>query len=204
MKKVKIILSLLFLASGIALSQTPDWNWTNYHYRHPYHGYVIKADGEKIEGFLILYNQTENQESCTFLADTNDSRSKVIYKPADLKEYEVADKIYRSINYSGGLSAKPLKFLLLTKPGYISQYNWYDYDDETRKLEEKQVYQKGNEKPFENADFALRFAKFFSALTADYPEMSAKIANKEKGYGMLKILEIIDEYNAWYEQNHKQ
>ncbi len=201
MKKIKVITSIFLLLSTLAVAQ--DWNWSNYKYRKPYTGYVIKASGERIDGYIILNGQTENQESCVFLNDSADDRNKIVYKPADLKEYKVADKTYRSINYSGGLSAKPLKFVLLTKPGYISQYVWYDNNDETRKIEEKQIYQKGNEKPFENANFALKFAKFFSALTADYPELSAKIANKEKGYGMLKLLEIIDEYNAWYAENHK-
>ena len=204
MKKLKIIYCLMSISFSVSFSQTPDWNWENYRYRGLYHGYVIKINGEKTDGFIVLNGQTENQESCTFLIDSSDYKNKVKYKPADLTEYKVADKIYRAINYSGGLSAKPLKFVLLTKPGYISQYVWYDYDDEIKKIEEKQVYQKGSEKPFENADFILKFAKFFSALTADNPEMSAKIANKEKGYGMLKLLEIIDEYNAWYEQNHKK
>lgn len=36
-----------------------------------------------------------------------------------------------------------------------------------------------------------------SEYVSDYAELSKKILDKEKGYGLLKILDIIDEYNTW-------
>jgi hypothetical protein len=37
-----------------------------------------------------------------------------------------------------------------------------------------------------------------AAFVADDEELSKKVADKEKGYGMLQIDKVIAEYNAWY------
>jgi hypothetical protein len=37
-----------------------------------------------------------------------------------------------------------------------------------------------------------------SKLVDDYPELAAKVETKEKGYGLMKIYDIVDEYNAWW------
>ena len=52
-------------------------------------------------------------------------------------------------------------------------------------------------------DFAIGFAKKMSAFVADDEELSKKVADKEKGYGMLQIDAIVDEYNTWYKTNKK-
>ncbi|CAN5431067.1 hypothetical protein BH11BAC2_BH11BAC2_23120 [soil metagenome] len=189
---------LLILTAFVQLGLAQDWNWQNYRYRKPYPGYVINAAGEKKDGYLILNGQLENQKECVFMTDTNDSKTNITYKPADLKEYKVADKTYRVIHYSGGLTSTPVRFVLLTKAGRLSQFEWYDMNDATRVIDAKQVYQKMDEKPFENSAFVFKFAKFWAEQTTDYPELSAKIANKEKGYTLLNMLAFIDEYNAYW------
>ena len=60
------------------------------------------------------------------------------------------------------------------------------------------VWQKLDEKPIQQQDFALGFAKRMSKLVDDYPELAAKVEAKEKGYGLFKIYDIVDEYNAWW------
>jgi hypothetical protein len=37
-----------------------------------------------------------------------------------------------------------------------------------------------------------------SKLVDDYPELAAKVEAKEKGYGLMKIYDIVDEYNVWW------
>ena len=113
--------------------------------------------------------------------------------------------IYRSINYSGGLSSKPKRFLLLQQDGRITQYVWYENEgnDTHPNFQEKKVLQKENGKPFEPLDYGLGFSKKMSALVSDYPELAEKIAQKKKGYGILNIYEIISEYNKWYSQKNE-
>ena len=41
-------------------------------------------------------------------------------------------------------------------------------------------------------------AKKISKLVEDYPELSSKIANKEKGYGIMNMASIADEYNLFW------
>ncbi|MDR1680088.1 MAG: hypothetical protein LBR81_10000 [Prevotellaceae bacterium] len=43
-----------------------------------------------------------------------------------------------------------------------------------------------------------------SALVSDYPELAEKVIPKAKGYRMLDILSIINEYNEWYLQQGNQ
>jgi hypothetical protein len=42
-----------------------------------------------------------------------------------------------------------------------------------------------------------------SEYVEDYSELSQKIANKEKGYRLLDMYSIIEEYNNWYAANHE-
>jgi hypothetical protein len=60
-----------------------------------------------------------------------------------------------------------------------------------------------NATPVTIAYFGLGFAKKLSQYLSDYPELSKKVADKEKGYGMLKLLDIIAEYNSWYASRTK-
>jgi hypothetical protein len=64
--------------------------------------------------------------------------------------------------------------------------------------DEQPVWQKGDEEPVSNASMLFSFKKNVLKLVGDYPELAAKIENKEKGYGLLNLQAIIDEYNAWY------
>ncbi len=52
------------------------------------------------------------------------------------------------------------------------------------------------------ATMLLGFKKKMSAHVADYPELSKKIAKKERGYGVMGLVPIVQEYNAWYMEQH--
>jgi len=41
------------------------------------------------------------------------------------------------------------------------------------------------------------FKKSMLKLVGDDAELAAKIERKDKGYGRLDIIAIVDEYNAW-------
>ena len=190
-----------------------DWSYDIYHVGEKYPGYIIKNDGTKVEGYLEAHSRAssspfsaDNQTKVTFFSDPKNKKTKIEYKPEDLKEYMIADKHYVAMNYSGGLLAKPVRFLLVKKEGRIKTCVWYEVDQtQTQgptKYIEKEIIQKGDEKPFESTSLLLGFVKKMSELVKEYPELAKKITNKEKGYGMLNIENIIAEYNEWYAKNN--
>lgn len=207
MKKIIFFTAMLLIFSDFLFSQS--WTSDVYQVGVLYPGYIIKSTGEKVEGYIEAQPRGEkqdlgnsNQTRVIFYTDKDDKKSKVIYKPEDVTGYMISDKVYKSMNYSGGLTSKPLRFVLRVNEGCISSYVWYNckqYYINTGdcEWEEVQLYQKGDDKPVEQSSFALNFSKKMSEYVSDYAELSKKILDKEKGYGLLKILDIIDEYNTW-------
>lgn len=209
--KVIFIICFLFF---FQLSNAQDWSGDTYKYYQLYPGYIINNSGDTIKGYVEHGDRTRNQTKCIFYTDISNSKTKKIYKPDDLKGYCVADKIYRSIHYSGGLFGKPLNFVLVAKQGRIARLYYYTKDEgyviqvrkqgetdaqyDARISKEEIVWQKENEDPVANTSLFLGFAKKVGKLIADYPELAKKVENKEKGYTVLKILDIIDEYNNWW------
>lgn len=212
---MKVTLTLLFC--GILALMTTDMNaqdWSSdvYKYGEDYPGYVIDEDGKKIEGFIRYQNRYKMQNEVLFFAEKGNKKSKTKYKTADLKEYMVADKMYHCIHYSGGLLKKPVRANLVVKDGCITQYVWYDRAENyalmqrganeteeefmNRMYPSKMVFLKDGDEPRSVDYFGLKFAKKMSEYVADNEELAAKVTAKEKGYRMLAILEIIDEYNA--------
>ena len=202
MKNIFFVSAFLLLSMSIHAQ-----DWAGYRVGVIYPGYIIKTDGTKIEGYLEAQDKAtsadspfgnSNQSRVVFFTDPKDKKSKVIYKPEDLTEYQIADKTYRSINYSGGLISKPLRFVLLVKDGEIAQYCWYEKEGNYPNINvtEKEVFQKKGGKTFDGT-VLIGFAKKMSEIVSDYPELSQKIANHENGYSAANIYNIIEEYNKW-------
>lgn len=216
MKKLFFILAAVFFAEA---ASSQDWSTSVYKNGEKYPGYIVKLNGDTVQGYIQYVNRFDNQKEVKYFSDPKDKKTKVEYKAEDLKGYKMADKVYRSIAYSGGLLAKPIRFVLLVKDGRIARYTWYDRHDnyltmvkgpnetqeefEKRYYPDKEVFVKADEKPFDNSNFGLKFAKFWAETTSDYPELSAKIANKDKGYGLIHMYDFIEEYNAWWKKNKK-
>lgn len=206
MKKI-IYTTLLVGLSCQMFSQ--NWAVDVYRIGTLYPGYIVKSTGEKVEGYIEAQSRGEKQELSNsnqtrviFYTDKENKKSKVIYKPDDVKEYMIADKYYKSMNYSGGLTSKPLRFVLRAKEGCISTYIWYNckqYNALRDECEwvETHLFQKGDDKPVDQSAIALGFAKKMSEYVSDYSDLSQKIQNKEKGYGVGKIYDVVDEYNVW-------
>lgn len=206
-----ILLFASVVTFGMSFAQ--DWSTDVYRYGEEYPGYIITASGEKIEGFITYRDRYSMQNNIDFYTDKTNKKSKTKYKTEDLKEYLVADKLYHCIHYSGGLLKKPIRGNLVVEEGCIMEYVWYDRADNYMTMQKgsgeteeefmarmyppKTVYlKKGEEEPKTTDYFAIKFADKMSEWISDNKELSQKVANKEKGYGMLRMLEIIDEYNA--------
>lgn len=216
----------LLLLTGAAMAQTsaaPDWEGKNYKFWQNYPGYVVTTKGDTIKGYLQHQDRDGNQEKAIFFSDPNDKKTKKVYKPNDLKAYMVGDKIYRSVDYSGGLVGGHQSFALVIMDGQLHQYRWYsnntstgglspvkvmrpgesDYDYDKRVNDEKDLWQNGDGKIQEHQGLILGFNKKFSELVADDKELAEKVKNKDKGYGLMQIYDIAAEYNKWYAENHK-
>jgi len=201
MKLMQLILCLVFMTSHITFGQ--DWSGNTYKYNKIYPGYYVTLEGDTVSGYLRHGDKVKNQNSCEFFQNEMDKKSTAKFSPKDISAYAVGDKVYRSINYSGGLFAKPLRFNLVLRDGAITEFVFYSEDGTA---EERGVFHKPhdekNSAPVEVSSFALKFTQKMSDYVADYPELANKITNKEKGYGLIHILDIINEYNTWYSKNN--
>lgn len=204
----KLLLPLILISSFVSLSK--DWDQSVYKYGEQYPGYVITAKGKKIEGFIKYTNRYDLQNTVVFFTEKGNRKSKEKYKSKDLKEYKMADKVYKCINYSGGLMKKPIKGNLVLEEGCITRYVWYSnetavvranpgesYEDYMiRKYPSTAVYKNQNSGEVRNMqNFGLGFAKKMSDFIKDNKELAIKVKGKEKGYRMLAIESIFDEYN---------
>jgi hypothetical protein len=205
------------LSAGLFLLITTiyaqDWSSDVYRGGELYPGYIIDAAGKKTEGYIKYQNRYTMQNEVLFYTDKDDKKSKQDLKTKDLKEYKVADKLYHCINYSGGLVGSAVRANLVVQEGCIMQYVWYNRAENwaimqkgateseeefmNRMYPSVMVFLKaGDEQPRSLDYFGLGFPKKMSEYVSDNAELAKKVADKEKGYGMLKVLDIINEYNA--------
>ncbi len=203
------------LVVGFASAQ----DWKAYNYYQPYPGYIITLAGDTVRGYVMHGDRTSNQGKAIFYTDVNDKKTKKEYKPTELKGYSVGDKVYRSIKYSGGLLSNKMNFVLVKTPGRITEFAHYTKDEgfivqvrkgnetdqeyDERIAKEEVIYKKGDEDPVRPQSFLLSWKKTMDKLVGDNPTLYAKVEKKEKGYGMLNILDIMKEYNAEFEGKAK-
>ena len=190
-KLMKKLFYLFLLFTAFAIKTNAQSNGPSLEYRL-YPGTVTTTDGQTIKGHIRNGDNQYNQKKCEFYGDMNDSRSRKTYSPADLASYTIENYQYKSINYSGGLPfiKASRNFVFVVKSGSITTFVYYTPDQQL-------VWQKGNEDPIGNASMLMSFKKNILKLVGDYPELAAKIQNKESGYGLLGIDKIVEEYNTW-------
>jgi hypothetical protein len=214
MKKFRTFPAVLFCLSLSFISKAQDWSGKNYQFGEIYPGHIITLQGDTLTGYLVHNGRSTNQKWVKYYTDASKKEGRE-YKPKELKGYRVGDKEYRSISFSGGLMAKPLSFVLVTKPGRITQFTYYSKKDEAlvyvrggRETEaefdarihtDELVWKKGDESPIQQQDFVLGFAKKMSKLVSENVELAKKVEDKEKGYGFTNIYNIVEEYNKWWD-----
>lgn len=219
------VLALSFIsgAQTESANATADWSPEIYQVGKMYPGYVITLEGDTVQGFIKADQRcsigglgSSNQNTCAFYLNESDKKPAQKYKPTDIKGYKIADKVYESIKYSGGL-LKAANFNLVVTDGAIRIYEWYSTKEnystiskqsgetwaqfDARRFDMKQVVAKDPNEPIELAMLGLSFAKKMPDMIADHKELADKVANKEKGYNFLNIYAVIDEYNKWKAEN---
>jgi len=224
MKHTFIAAFILSVSSAFA-QETPanatsaDWSPELYRVGKMYPGYIIKLDGDTVQGFIKADSRcsiggigSSNQNSAAFYLNETDKKPVEKYKPGEIKGYKVADKVYESITYSGGLMKKP-NFNIVVSDGKIRVYEWYstvenymslhqqsgeswqDYDN--RCYETKTLFAKDPTEPIELGMLGMQFAKKMPELISDNAEMAKKVADKEKGYKFIDMFAVVEEYNKW-------
>jgi len=200
-----------------------DWGSGVYQQGKKYSGYIIKLDGDTVYGYIEAQRRTaidglgySNQNRVEFYLKETDKKPVDKYKPDELKGYLIADKLYESINYSGGL-LKKANFNLVIVDGAIRLYEWYSTregfssmriqsgesasDFDNRRYETNLIVAKDPSEPISYSMLGLSFAKKMPELVRDNKELASKIENKETGYTWVNLFELIEEYNNWAEQN---
>jgi len=213
-----LVLVFTVLISGLGFSQIDD-NWEDVSEKLP--GYVITNKGEKIEGYLKRFLKIKSQRKVKFFK-TLDSKP-VVYGPKDLKAYKIENDDYETHPYEG-LSGKTKVFLLRTVDGKISLFDYYirveddqgkemtlskkgntevSLDFDGTKIQTEILAVKDEKKgkkylKFASSKVIFSFKGVMSKYVSDYPELAKKIKNKDKGYRILAILKIVNEYNAHF------
>ena len=196
-----------------------DWSPEIYQPGKLYPGYIIQLNGDTTKGFLKALQRCApgglgngNQNTAEFYLHESDKKPTGKYDPSEIKGYLIADKLYESIAFSGGLLKKP-NFNLVQVDGGIRIYYWYSTVEnfsaiqkqsgetweafDARRYETKTVVGKPGLDPLEYNSLAMSFAKKMPDFVSDNAAMAKKITDKEKGYKSLDIFNVIDEYNTW-------
>jgi hypothetical protein len=201
---MKQLFLLLLACTSLQAVRSQDWSGNIYVIGKIYPGFYVTNEGDTVNGYFYHGNQTGNQKNCLFYTNETDRKPTKTFGTDDIKSYKVGDKLYRSIHFSGGLFPKPLRFNLVVKDGAITEYVFYAEDGSGSS---EPVFHKPHdpdfEKPITTAYFGLSYAKKMSKYVADYADLSEKVANKEKGYGVLALQAVIAEYNDWYAKQKK-
>jgi hypothetical protein len=219
-----LCLTILYsYGQGSESTSVVDWSPELYQVGKKYPGYIVTMDSDTIKGFIQAGYRCagsgagkNNQNKCEFFANEGDKKPLAKYRPNDIKGYAIADKVYESILYSGGLMNN-LNFNLVRTEGRIKVYEWYktvenfstlyrqsgesmkEFDN--RRFETRIILKKEGEDPKSYNSYLLKFSKKMSALVGDNVELAEKISNKEKGYKIFSMLNIVEEYNIWDKEN---
>ncbi len=189
-----------------------NWNPNNFSYGELYPGYIVKADGERIGGHIKYRNRYVMQNEIIFYRDKDDIKTKKKYKPEDLKEYKVADKVYHCLNYTGSALTEGKSALLVVKNGCVSEYVWYeradgynhllqgknesDEDFARRKYPETVVfYKSGDDVPVELNYFEEKFTKKMAAYIGENKALSSDVKSKKFSYGLPAVRQIMKTFN---------
>lgn len=215
MKKIMLLMALLI---GVPNFAQIDDNWEDHSEKLP--GYVITKKGDTVNGFLKRFLKIKSQRKVKFFK-TLDSKPES-YKPNDLLAYKIAEDYYEVHPYEG-MSGKTKTFLLRTVEGKIDLFEYYisvednqgnemtlskngnteislDFDGTEIQTEVLAVKDNSEYLKFASPKLLFSFKKVMSKFVADYPELAKKISDKEKGYSVINILKIVNEYNAHFEE----
>lgn len=187
----------IFFAAFLIFS-TSDIAAQDYQPNSFYEGYIVKKDGSRLEGFIRYGTMEQNKGLVIFYTDKTNRKTKKKYKTKDIAGYKVGSEEYISVTYRSVLKQRVfakveskghIMVLSVAEPGQDGVWSY------------NMALKKGDDDAIGTARF-INFAKQMSKYISDYEELATKVKNKEKGYRLLAMLDIIDQYNKWYEENN--
>ena len=213
-----IIIITVFIFIGDAFSQTDT---LKIKLETIYPGYVITLDNDTVQGFIMLSNLVENQKKVLFYNSPEDEEPSVKYKPKLIKAYLVGPRYYVTFKFQPEGEAYTYYFFLRVLNGPVKLFKWYRVPENQSRLrvqvgkdksakfgfifsedelESQGIAIKLDSKPVNLASrkFQTNFKKHMSALVEENTELVRKISDKEDGYTLEHIENIIVEYNFWY------
>lgn len=201
MKKL-LIISLSFLMLN-TFAQSSRFNKTDQGTN--FKGFRIDAKHDTIQGSFIQYIQFIMQGGCQ-MQDVNgktlygNTWDNTIYYEMEngLKWYSTKFTTLTPPADKKRIGAECFLHVLEAGPITLYDYNFYDMGATPAVDEVKTYIQLPNKEIVDISGMLLGFAKKMSAYVKDFPELAAKITNKEKGYGFTNINSIVREYNEWY------
>ena len=170
-------------------------------------GFLVTEKHDTLRGTFEIYTQDLMQLGCQM----SDQNGKMLYGNTwnNIITYQIENNTkWFSTKFTtlkaptdpkrqgGGTES----FLLCEEVGPISlyEYNFVDYKVLPPTSEVKTYMQLPDGEVVDISSLLLGYVKKMSGYVKDYPELAAKITNKEKGYGMLNINDVVREYNTWY------
>ena len=180
-----------------------------------YQGYVVLNNDEKVEGSITMLSPSLNEVKVKF---TSKDGQKKVYKAKEVKEYGFQVEKWNSktrthdvntITYvRQDVERSPIAFgptnVLVERQvtGTVNMYNHF-------------IEQNSNaQNPFVHVILAEKeagdlvevtksnYKVVLKEMTADYPELSAKIGSR--GYGFKHVAQIISTYNNWTSDNGEE
>lgn len=173
-------------------------------------GFLIDETNDTIKGAINWKIHYRQQEYVAMESDNKDFRARS-FRPNNVKYYELDNNTkWLSTKFTNLRAPEDNKrndketFLLATIIGPITvfNYNFYDASTNPPKNETSEYLQSPTGEVIITSSLLLGFKKKMADFVKDYPELASKITNKEKGYGMLGIYDIVREYNKWYLEKH--
>lgn len=179
-------------------------------------GWYVTLEDDTVKGYIYLSNQIDNQVLFKYATRRSPALNEKTFEATAVKGYRVKDRVYESllIETDKGSSAA---FVRRMETGRLNLFAWYDLPDNgsmhdgshnrpvtvnDEKFHEMAFMLRiGNGKPMP-APAAADFAEVMSAVVADNPDLSNSIARKLKGYRYGDLLNIVQQYNAWFLTQH--
>jgi hypothetical protein len=170
-------------------------------------GFMVTNKRDTIRGTFRIYTQDLMQLGCQMSDQSGKSLYGNNYHNVICYQIENNTKWFSTMLTTLKAPADPKRqgggaetFVLCQEVGPISlyEYNFVDYLASPVKNDVKTYLQLPNGDVVDVSSLILGYAKKMSGYVKDYPELAAKITNKEKGYGVLNINNVVREYNTWY------
>lgn len=154
--------------------------------------YVVDMNGRTIYGTIILTTPAANSVQISFKKSDGTTRR---YRPDEIRLWSKGTTIFESKVYNVTSRAGQLAFMkrLTPKGGKCQVFEHYNTSGEVG-YTETILEQDGK---MDVVNFG-RFRKHMAEYFKDYKELAEDITNKK--YKKKQLLEIVERYNAWKEE----